>query len=71
MNALRPLVLALIPEIPDLAVAIAGMFKKYPQLTPEQIVTVLVAVVAQSNPAADSILAKFAADDIAHPPTQP
>ena len=67
MNALLPIVLALIPEIPDLAIAIDGMFKKYPQLTPEQIINVLVAVVAQSNPAAASALAKFAADDVIHP----
>jgi hypothetical protein len=67
--ALIPILIAVIPELPGLAESIIALWKKYPQLTPEQITTAVFAVVSQSDAAFASVDAKIAADEAAHPPT--
>jgi hypothetical protein len=61
------IVLSLIPEVPKLVQAIVDLRKAYPQLTPEQIQTIVAAVTAEADNAFDDVLAKIAADKQAHP----
>jgi hypothetical protein len=63
-----PILLALIPEIPPLIAALAALRKKYPQLTPEQILALVTDVTSQADTAFDAVLAKIAADQSAHTP---
>ena len=65
--AILAIVLALIPEVPKLVQAIVDLRKAYPQLTPEQIQTIVAAVTAEADNAFDDVLAKIAADKQAHP----
>lgn len=68
MNPWVSIVLALIPEIQSIVAAIAALRKQYPQLTPEQIQAIIADVTSQADTAFDSVLAKIAADQAAHPP---
>jgi len=68
MNPWVSIVLALIPEVQSIVAAIAALRKQYPQLTPEQIQALVADVTSQADTAFDSVLAKIAADQRAHPP---
>jgi hypothetical protein len=65
--AILAIVLALIPEVPKLVQAIVDLRKAYPQLTPEQIQTIVTAVTTEADSAFDDALAKITADKQAHP----
>ena len=67
--AVLAMLLAAIPEVPGLVVAIAGIFKKYPALTPEMIVAAAVELRNQGDPAVDSMQAQIDAYRLAHPVT--
>ena len=60
--ALLAIILSLVPEIPALINAIAGLRKKYPTLTPAQIQQLVADITSQADTAFDDVLAKIAAD---------
>jgi gamma-glutamyltranspeptidase len=63
------ILLAVIPEVPGLVAGLAGLFKKYPALTPEMIVAAAKELADQGNAAIDSMQAEIDAYRKAHPPT--
>ena len=67
MSAVLALIAAFVPEIPALASDIKTLFKKYPQLTPEQLAAAVVAIATSTDAQVDADLAKIAADQAGTP----
>ena len=65
-----PILIAMAPGFPGLAMSLIALFKQYPQFTPDQITTVVAEILAQAGPEFDSALAKMAADEQVHPPVK-
>jgi hypothetical protein len=69
MNPWLSIALALIPEVRSVVEAIRTLRKKYPQLTPAEIQAIVLDQTTTADVAYDSVLAKIAADQAAHPAT--
>ena len=57
--ALLAILLAVIPEVPGLVAGLAGLFKKYPELTPEMVVAAARELATQGNEAVGSMQAQI------------
>lgn len=55
------------PEVIALIEAVIGLQKKYPALTADQINAAVASITAEADTAFDDVLAKIAADKLAHP----
>jgi hypothetical protein len=64
-----PIGLAILPEVPDIIRLLVNAFKKYPQITPDQVQQVVVAAAAHANAECAATNAEMAADEKVHPPT--
>ena len=67
MNPWLTIASVAIPEVVDLVKAIVALRKKYPALTADQITAAVASITAESDTAFDDVLAKIAADKLAHP----
>lgn len=67
LTLLEQLALAGMPYLPALIGDFVALFKKYPQLSPEQITAMVQVITSQSDQTALAALAEIAADQAAHP----
>lgn len=57
-----------LPGVRAIVADIRAMFKRYPDLTPEQLVALILAITTASDAAFDELDAAIKADQAAHPP---
>jgi hypothetical protein len=69
MNPWLTIASVAIPEVVALVKAIAALRKKYPAMTADQINAAVASITAEADTAFDDVLAKIAADKLAHPLT--
>lgn len=67
MTPLEQIAIAAIPSIIPLIADILNLRHKYPDMTPDQLASVIKAVTSNSDTTFLATLAKLAADDAAHP----
>jgi hypothetical protein len=65
------ILLALIPELPGTILGVAGLFKKYPALTPEMLMAAVKELTDSGDAAVDSMQAQIDAYRKAHPVVAP
>ena len=67
MNPWLTIAAAAIPEVASLIKAILALRKTYPALTAAEIQAAVASITAEADTAFDDVLAKIAADQVAHP----
>lgn len=67
MNPWLTIAAAAVPEVASLILALVALRRKYPALTAGEIAAAVASITGQADSAFDDVLAKIAADKLAHP----
>ncbi len=69
ISAILTLASVAIPEVAAVVKSVAALRKQYPELTPEQINSVVAAITSQADTAFDDTIQKITADQAGQPKT--